>query len=1222
MSRKSRLTLTVSIALLVCLLLSLTAQASPPAPGDRVLGPLAGDVEVGTSSVDGIGKSIDQPNIKDYQRIQERMRLLAAGKDAEAAALAQTADDRVLVILVEFAGTDTFTWNAGDTWDPLGRADPNEFTGTVGDCSKIITQTKTFTYSGPLHNQIPRPLSADDRSGDSIWTENFSKDWFNAFLWGDGITFDYTRQDGSKVHEDFMGESVKQYFLDMSGGQYEIAGDVIGWVQVPHSTWYYDADQCPGARSGASTSRGVIPGAGNARTLVKDALDAVNAISNTIPGFSWKNYDLNGDSVIDRLWIVHAGYGEEDGTTLLNRTDYGEAAVWSHSSSVTPAYPVGEGIKAGPYIVMPENGGIGVFAHEYAHNLGADDLYAYGNGETSAGFWALQADDWTGYPIGYEPPAVDPWHLDGWGWLNPKVVKDPSQVYEVTVGQASNFPGGEGVYRGVKIELPDGESPLPVPVWQGQHYWWGGKANLANSGMMTVAPIAIPAGGASLSFDTAYGIETEWDFMWVQASTDGTTWTTLTNAHTTCTHVSGWVGGNYGFPEDLCAAGIGGLTDYNHNFPEPDTEVFDLAAFAGKSILLRFWYMTDWGTTYEGPFVDNVKVMAGANTLFADDAESGDAKWQYGAPWQRSAGMQPFNHNFYLQWRNVGETGGYDASLGDARWRFGPVNTGLLVWYNNNYYSDNEVFNYLTDFPGYGPKGRMLVVDAHPEPYRYPDLVAAGYNNEAGNLTSRGQMRDATFSLKDSITFMNKDPYGWANVPDPQWVQYPGRPAVSAFHDAWGYYPGAEFVPGGPVGQTSNRWMTKQWDASATMPAKSFYGIKAPGYNGTDRMRFGCSTNAAGQVLCYSYAAGLGYTGGSGNPGDSLAQYGWHVEILEQTDSTAKLRIWNSEWDLAGEMTQTALSSVVTKGSDIAVNVKAQNIGGMMDGFFFVPIDALTAYEPDSVYGGAYPVTASAAASLAAKYGAADLTAPEGVAGDTVIGVAYEASEFATGGTVDFGFHVIVTASDGTVRHTATVSSGGKLIGTFTGNPITLAVQAKLDADPTADTYLQSAAPAANYGTAAFLHTRVDAAGNDILRSLLSFDVSSILPAYPVEKAELSVYLDAFSGGAVDGQLQAYEVTKAWAENTATWKTPWVKPGGDFADAAVAGASLDKSMVGKWITIDVTPLVAKWVADPASNHGVMLRLRKVSSITGYRFVSSENWDPTQWPTLEVTYRKP
>ena len=172
--------------------------------------------------------------------------------------------------------------------------------------------------------------------------------------------------------------------------QYDIDGDVIGWLQVPHSTWYYDADQCPGARSRRRQPRGAIPGAGTARTLVKDALDSVNAISNTIPGFSWKNYDQDGDGVIDRLWIVHAGYGEEDGTHSAepHRLRRGRSLV-ALRRRVTPAYPVGEGISAGPYIVMPENGGIGVFAHEYAHNLGAMDLYAYGNGETSAGFWAL-----------------------------------------------------------------------------------------------------------------------------------------------------------------------------------------------------------------------------------------------------------------------------------------------------------------------------------------------------------------------------------------------------------------------------------------------------------------------------------------------------------------------------------------------------------------------------------------------------------------------------------------------------------------------------------------------------------------------------------------------------------------------------------------------------------------------------------------------------------------
>jgi len=37
-----------------------------------------------------------------------------------------------------------------------------------------------------------------------------------------------------------------------------------------------------------------------------------------------------------------------------------------------------------------------------------------------------------------------------------------------------------------------------------------------------------------------------------------------------------------------------------------------------------------------------------------------------------------------------------------ARWvitlRFGPANTGLLVWYNNNSKTDNEIFNYLNEY--------------------------------------------------------------------------------------------------------------------------------------------------------------------------------------------------------------------------------------------------------------------------------------------------------------------------------------------------------------------------------------------------------------------------------------------------------------------------------------------------------------------------------------------
>ena len=98
MNSKSRLMLAVSIAVLLSILMSLTVAANPAAPGNPFVGPVRpNDTQVANPAAGPVGraaavKPIDQPNVKDYQRNQERMRLLAEGKDAEAAALDLTAD--------------------------------------------------------------------------------------------------------------------------------------------------------------------------------------------------------------------------------------------------------------------------------------------------------------------------------------------------------------------------------------------------------------------------------------------------------------------------------------------------------------------------------------------------------------------------------------------------------------------------------------------------------------------------------------------------------------------------------------------------------------------------------------------------------------------------------------------------------------------------------------------------------------------------------------------------------------------------------------------------------------------------------------------------------------------------------------------------------------------------------------------------------------------------
>ncbi len=73
------------------------------------------------------------------------------------------------------------------------------------------------------------------------------------------------------------------------------------------------------------------------------------------------------------------------------------------------------------------------------------------------------------------------------------------------------------------------------------------------------------------------------------------------------------------------------------------------------------------------------------------------------------------------------------------------------------------------------------------------------------------------------------------------------------------------------------------------------------------------------------------------------------------------------------------------------------------------------------------------------------------------------------------------------------------------------------------------------------------------------------------------------------------------------------------AAGAVAISSAD---VGSWIELDITPLVQQWVADPASNHGLILREQATTKYTRYRLDSSDYWFAEFGPHVQVTYRTP
>ncbi len=129
---------------------------------------------------------------------------------------------------------------------------------------------------------------------------------------------------------------------------------------------------------------------------------------------------------------------------------------------------------------------------------------------------------------------------------------------------------------------------------------------------LTLDAIQLPAGLPVLEFMTNYSLGTG-DFGYVEASTDGgSTWTTL----------SGDVGGS----QLSTLSGIAGAW-----LPSR----YDLSAYAGQSVKLRFRYMNTAFAGNAGWCIDSVSVSEGGTILFSDDAETLKPEWDPASDWRR-----------------------------------------------------------------------------------------------------------------------------------------------------------------------------------------------------------------------------------------------------------------------------------------------------------------------------------------------------------------------------------------------------------------------------------------------------------------------------------------------------------------------------------------------------------------------------------------------------------
>jgi hypothetical protein len=128
----------------------------------------------------------------------------------------------------------------------------------------------------------------------------------------------------------------------------------------------------------------------------------------------------------------------------------------------------------------------------------------------------------------------------------------------------------------------------------GSFSWHSGNTNSTDHSLEGNAPYPVGAND-SLKFSLWYDIESDWDYLYVQVSTDGgQSFTNLPGNLTTSTNPNGTNHGN-------------GITGASGSFV---IAAFDLSAYVGQEVLFRFSYVTDGFVLGEGVYLDNILNVA------------------------------------------------------------------------------------------------------------------------------------------------------------------------------------------------------------------------------------------------------------------------------------------------------------------------------------------------------------------------------------------------------------------------------------------------------------------------------------------------------------------------------------------------------------------------------------------------------------------------------------
>jgi len=150
---------------------------------------------------------------------------------------------------------------------------------------------------------------------------------------------------------------------------------------------------------------------------------------------------------------------------------------------------------------------------------------------------------------------------------------------------------------------------LPTDAYSGNYAFWSNKGNESDMTLTREFDFTNVSGPITLSYQTWFDIEKDWDYLYLEASTDSKSWEILKTPS----------GTDYDPSEQSYGWAYTGQTG------DWIQEEIDLSQFAGQKVQIRFEYITDALVNGEGFLLDDVRVDA---ISYTSDFETDDDGWE------------------------------------------------------------------------------------------------------------------------------------------------------------------------------------------------------------------------------------------------------------------------------------------------------------------------------------------------------------------------------------------------------------------------------------------------------------------------------------------------------------------------------------------------------------------------------------------------------------------